>query len=89
MMVARRLVVRGRVQGVNFRAFIAERAQSRGVGGYASNEDDGSVAVWLEGEPEDVAAVERAIHDGPPHAEVDAVEAVDDDPHGLHEFEWR
>jgi acylphosphatase len=89
MRAARRLVVRGRVQGVNFRAFVAQRARSRGVGGWASNEQDGSVAVWLEGEPDAVAEVERALHEGPAHAHVEAVEGIDDDPRGLHDFERR
>jgi acylphosphatase len=89
MTVARRLVIRGRVQGVNYRAFVADRAASRGVAGWAANQDDGSVLVWLEGDPEAVADVERAVRTGPPHAAVDGVDAVDGDPQGAEGFQRR
>jgi acylphosphatase len=78
--VARRLVVRGLVQGVNYRAWLRERAASRGVDGWASNEPDGSVEVWLQGEPGAVAEVERAAAEGPRWAEVDAVDGSDAQP---------
>jgi acylphosphatase len=87
--VARRLVVRGRVQGVNFRWWVAERARARGVAGWASNEPDGSVELWLEGEPDAVAAVERAAADGPSHAAVERVDGSDEEPRGLSAFERR
>ncbi|HWI72727.1 MAG TPA: acylphosphatase [Baekduia sp.] len=79
-MIARRLVVSGRVQGVNFRAWVAARAASRGVSGWAANRDDGSVEVWLQGDVDAVAAVERAVGEGPPHARVERVEAADAAP---------
>ncbi len=89
-MSARRLVVRGMVQGVNFRAWVRDRAESRDVVGWAVNREDGSVEVWLQGAPEAVDAVERAIGDGPPHARVDRVEAEDAEPRGgLDAFERR
>ena len=84
--VARRLVVHGHVQGVNFRAWVGDRARSRGVNGWASNEPDGSVEVWLEGAPDAVADVERAVGDGPSHARVERVDAADAPPRGLDGF---
>jgi acylphosphatase len=87
--IARRLVVHGRVQGVNFRAWVRERAASRGVAGWAANQRDGSVEVWLEGEPEAVAAVEAAVGAGPRHAQVERVEATGEPPRGLSGFERR
>jgi acylphosphatase len=78
--VARRLVVRGRVQGVNYRAWLQDRARQRGVDGWASNEPDGSVEVWLQGDPDAVAAVERAAAEGPRFAGVEAVDGSDADP---------
>jgi acylphosphatase len=79
--IARRVVVSGRVQGVNYRAWVADRARARGVGGWAANRADGPVEVWLQGEdPDAVAAVERAAGEGPPHARVDRVEAADAAP---------
>jgi acylphosphatase len=88
--IARRLVVRGRVQGVNYRSWVADRAGAREVAGWASNEADGSVEVWLQGAPDAVAAVERAVGEGPAHARVDAVEAHDVAPRaGLGGFARR
>jgi acylphosphatase len=84
--VARRLVVRGLVQGVNYRAWIAQRAGQRGVTGWASNEPDGSVELWLEGEPQAVAAVERAAAEGPRWADVAAVDGHDVEPRGIEGF---
>lgn len=40
----------GRVQGVGLRGAVAARAITLGFGGWARNEDDGSVLVRLEGE---------------------------------------
>jgi acylphosphatase len=87
--VARRLVVHGVVQGVNFRAWVRQRADTRGVAGWAVNEADGSVVVWLEGDPEAVAGVERAVREGPSHALVAHVDATDEEPRGLEGFTRR
>ena len=76
-MIARRLVVFGRVQGVNFRAWAREVAVRRDVTGWAANQADGSVEGWLQGDAEAVAAVERAVGEGPPGARVERVEAAD------------
>jgi acylphosphatase len=78
--IARRLVVRGLVQGVNFRWWVHERAVERGLVGWATNRDDGSVEVWLQGESDAVGTVERAAGQGPPHARVEDVEATDEPP---------
>jgi acylphosphatase len=88
--VARRLVAHGFVQGVNFRAWVRDRAEPRGLVGWAANHDDGSVEVFLQGAPDAVAAVERAICDGPPHARVDRVDTEDAEPRGgLSSFDRR
>jgi acylphosphatase len=78
--IARRLVVRGVVQGVNFRGWVRSRAVDRGVAGWAENRADGSVEVWLQGDADAVAAVERAVTEGPSHARVDAVDGSDVGP---------
>ncbi|MBN1840318.1 MAG: acylphosphatase [Campylobacterales bacterium] len=40
-----RLIVTGRVQGVNYRRFVVEMAETLGYGGYVKNLSDGSVEV--------------------------------------------
>ena len=87
---ARHLRVRGRVQGVFFRASTRQRAREAGVNGWVRNRPDGSVEAWLEGDPEDVAVVERWIRGGGPRsARVDEVAAEDREPEGLGRFEIR
>jgi acylphosphatase len=84
--VARDLVIHGRVQGVFFRAFVEDAATRFGVSGRAVNRDDGTVALRLEGDAEAVAEVERAARRGPDAARVERVDARDAAPEGLTGF---
>jgi acylphosphatase len=84
--VARDLVIHGRVQGVFFRAFVEDAATRAGVSGRAVNRDDGTVAVRLEGDPAAVAEVECAAGQGPDGAQVERVDALDAEPEGLTRF---
>ena len=79
----------GRVQGVFFRDTIRNAAEREGVAGWVRNKSDGTVEAVLEG---DAAAVERVIalsREGPPAAEVDAVEVFDEPDEGLTGFRVR
>ena len=67
-------VVRGKVQGVWFRAFTREQALARELSGYARNQPDGSVAFALTGPRDDIEAVLAEMGEGPPLAEVRAIE---------------
>ncbi len=80
MVVARRFVVSGRVQGVGFRYFTEDRARLEGLSGYVRNLADGRVEVGAEGDLEAVQRFERAIRRGPPGARVDACETTDVEP---------
>jgi acylphosphatase len=71
---ARRVSVRGRVQGVWFRASTAERATALGLRGRAENREDGSVLVHAAGSPAALDALVAWLHAGPPMARVDSVE---------------
>ena len=68
------MYIRGRVQGVWFRASAAEHARSLGLCGRAENRPDGSVLVHAAGAPEALDALVRWLHRGPPMARVDSVE---------------
>jgi acylphosphatase len=75
--VARRFLVSGRVQGVNFRRSTRLHAEHLGLCGFARNLSDGSVEVVVQG---DVAAVEdlrRWLSHGPAQARVEAVRETD------------
>ncbi len=81
--IRRRVIVRGLVQGVYFRASCADVARTRGVGGYVRNRPDGrSVEIVAEGEPDAVDAVIEWARHGPRHAVVDSVEVTDEPPQG-------
>lgn len=80
MRVARRFVITGRVQGVGFRYFTQDVARREGVTGWVRNLSDGAVEALVEGDPESVTRVERAIRSGPRGARVDAVDVEDRDP---------
>jgi acylphosphatase len=69
-----RLVVRGRVQGVGFRAFVVAKAGALGLSGWVRNRADGSVEVLAAGEAAAVEALVAACARGPVGARVDAVE---------------
>ncbi|HAK56283.1 MAG TPA: acylphosphatase [Acidobacteria bacterium] len=82
-MVARRYIVRGRVQGVGFRFFTEDTARQAGVHGHVSNRDDGSVEVVAEGDIDAVARLEAGLRQGPPGARVDTVEVEERVPAGV------
>ena len=70
-----RAVVHGRVQGVYFRAYVAERARELGVYGYVRNMPDGtSVEVVAEGEKTVLEKLLDYLKTGPPAAMVIKVE---------------
>ena len=65
--------VRGRVQGVAFRAHAREQAQHLGLTGYAKNLPDGSVEVLACGDAVVLEELESWLRRGPPAAWVDGV----------------
>ncbi|MET0255187.1 MAG: acylphosphatase [Luteibacter sp.] len=70
-MKAARFIVRGKVQGVFFRASARERAVALKLTGHARNLIDGSVEVVAYGEAVALDQLEVWLHDGPEHARVD------------------
>jgi acylphosphatase len=66
--------VRGRVQGVFFRATTAHLARERQLAGWVRNLPDGRVEAVFEGPPEAVRALVDWCHQGPPGAWVEGVE---------------
>jgi acylphosphatase len=79
-------MVRGRVQGVWYRASAAREAARLGVAGSAVNRPDGSVELVVEGKPQAVADLLAWARQGPPHAVVTDVEVEDETPRGLTGF---
>lgn len=73
-MIARRVRIHGRVQGVFFRDWTTDRALSLGVRGWVRNRLDGSVELLAHGEEEAVEALIAACRTGPPAARVERIE---------------
>lgn len=69
-----RFVVRGLVQGVNFRAVTAREATARRLTGRVWNRDDGAVEVVAEGDERALDDFARWLRQGPRLADVEAVE---------------
>ena len=75
--VARRIVVRGRVQGVGYRFTMVGVAGHAGVLGWVRNRRDGSVEAWVQGDGAAVLAVVAWCESGPEGAQVTDVEVLD------------
>jgi acylphosphatase len=87
--IRRRVIVRGRVQGVWYRQSCHREAVAAGVAGWVRNNDDGTVEAALEG---DAAAVERVVswmRSGPPRAVVTAIDTSAEPPRGEEGFRVR
>jgi len=68
------ILVRGRVQGVYFRASAQREARRLGVCGWVKNRSDGSVEIVAEGEETSVRELHGWAQKGPSAARVDRVE---------------
>lgn len=72
-----KLVVKGIVQGVGYRAHCREIASQTGVTGYADNLPDGSVEVLACGEWQDIAKfIELLKKTRPVHARIEEVQML-------------
>ena len=84
MTIARRFIVRGRVQGVGFRYFAIRAANDCGVVGTVRNLRDGSVEAIAEGSTDAVAGFKRELERGPSYSHVTAVEEWEMQPTGRY-----
>ena len=75
--VTRRLVVRGRVQGVFYRESMRQEAARLGITGWVCNRRDGTVEAVVQGTPEAVEAITRWARHGPADARVQSVEEAE------------
>ncbi len=76
-MISKKVIVKGKVQGVFFRDYTKRQAVSLGLTGWVRNLPDGSVETLLSGEEEYVRSMLDWFHDGSPHSKVDEVLVYD------------
>ncbi len=74
MTAHRHVIIRGRVQGVGYRAWTEISAIERGLEGWVRNRRDGSVEAVFGGTEHDVAEMIARCRRGPPGARVEAID---------------
>ncbi len=87
--IRRRVIVRGRVQGVFFRGSTSERAGELGLAGWVRNRADGTVEAVFEGPVEAVEAMLDFCRSGPRWARVEQLEQFAEAPESLVGFRQR
>jgi len=79
----RQVTIKGRVQGVGYRAWLEHQAIARGLEGWVRNRRDGSVEALFAG-PEDVVAdMVASCRRGPVSARVDKLDDEKAEPDAL------
>ncbi len=84
MLVARKFVISGVVQGVGFRFFAQRSAARHQVHGYVKNLEDGRVEALAEGTDRMVEAFKDDLSAGPTYSQVEHVEETVLDPTGRY-----
>src|SRR5664279_3888190 len=79
----RQVTIRGRVQGVGYRAWLEHQAVNHALEGWVRNRRDGSVEALLAGPADVVAELIERCRRGPSSARVDAVEDEPANPDAL------
>jgi acylphosphatase len=72
-----RVIIKGRVQGVGFRAFVEQEAFRHHVAGWVRNRRDGTVEAVFIGESESISAMIAECRQGPALADVRDVLVTD------------
>lgn len=76
-LMANRYLIRGAVQGVGYRWFVARQASALNIRGFARNLPDGTVEVVAVGESGDLERLGEALRRGPEFARVSGVDKVE------------
>ncbi len=81
--------ITGKVQGVWYRESTRKEAERHGLDGWVRNREDGSVEAFFDGPDEAVDRMLDWCHEGPPGAEVSAIEHLEDVEEHVRGFEVR
>lgn len=86
-MVAYKISVQGRVQGVGYRWFALRNAQRLNIQGYVKNLYSGDVEVFAQGEEPMIAEFIHILRQGPSFSQVTDLEILEQDiNNNLKEF---
>jgi acylphosphatase len=72
-MIAKQLVIAGRVQGIGYRDWMTEKARALGLSGWVRNRRDGTVEALIAGDVDAVEELSRLCRRGPPLAQVTSI----------------
>ena len=86
MNIQRKIVVRGKFQGVGFRNATWRKAIELGIMGIVRNLDDGSVEMLASATEKEFKIFENWCRVGPSHARVDHLEISELDQTGFKDF---
>ena len=86
MNIQRKIVVRGKVQGVGFRNATRRKAMELGIRGSVRNLDDGSVEILASATDKEFKVFENWCRKGPSHARMDRREISELDQTGFTDF---
>ena len=87
--IARKVRLFGRVQGVFFRQWTVNQSRAIGVAGWVRNAPDGSVEAHIEGEEGAVAQMIAGMRRGPLQARVDDLTIETIEPEEVSGFSVR
>ena len=87
--IARKVRVFGRVQGVFFRQWTVNQARELGVSGWVRNCPDGTLEAKMAGDADAVARMIDAMHQGPSQARVEDLTVESIEPEDFSGFSVR
>ena len=80
MIIARKFIISGFVQGVGFRFFAQRSAARHQVLGYVRNLEDGRVETFVQGDEAVVKAFMEDMNAGPYYSRVEDIEEIVSEP---------
>ena len=75
-MVQYEITIKGRVQGVGYRYFAAQKANEMGIKGWVKNAVDGCVIIVAQGIEEEIETFIDYLYLGPTRSRVDQISKV-------------
>lgn len=87
MIKSYQLIIKGRVQGVFYRASMRDKARELGASGFVKNMEDGSVYAEIEGEEETLGKMIDWCKRGPINSKVDEIDVLEQPSKAYKSFE--
>ncbi|MGE3063574.1 MAG: acylphosphatase [bacterium] len=86
-MKSKKIIVKGRVQGIGYRYFVRDEAGKIGIKGWVKNLSNGNVLILAQGEKTDVDDFIERVKVGNVYARIDEIEIRDAGEEDLIDFQ--